>query len=132
PPNLAAALPGAVCATVSGPEGVTAVRMGAPAVESTGVATAGSAAVPGTVYVDHVIVRPGAGSLVAATASAGSGAAPVSLVTDLGLRYALAGDEVLGMLGYAGRTPLRLPAEVVALLPAGPALDPQTARLPAA
>jgi len=39
---------------------------------------------------------------------------------------------VLAMLGYSATAPTRLPVEVVALLPAGAALDPQAARSPVA
>jgi len=36
--------------------------------------------------------------------------------------------DALGILGYAGVRPVRMPSNLVALLPAGPALDPQRAR----
>jgi len=52
------------------------------------------------------------------------------LVTDLGVRYQVPSPDVLAMLGYAGVTPVPLPAEIVALLPTGPGLYPQAARAP--
>lgn len=67
--------------------------------------------------VDGVVVPPGRGAVVDAGGT-------LSVVTDLGMRYAVPSREVLAMLGYGDVTPLRLPAGVVALLPAGPALDP--------
>ncbi|MEV1160060.1 type VII secretion protein EccB, partial [Micromonospora chokoriensis] len=56
----------------------------------------------------------------------------VSVVTDLGRRYVLADREVLPMLGYGGVRPLRLPAGLVSLVPAGATLDPAAARAVAA
>jgi hypothetical protein len=43
----------------------------------------------------------------------------------------VAADGVLPMLGYGKVKPVRLPAGLVALVPAGAALDPEAARTPA-
>lgn len=80
------------------------------------------------VFVDHVLVKPGGGAVVEAVATPGATGGALCLVTDLGRRYVLAGTEVLGMLGYGDVRPLRLPAGLVSLVPAGAALDPTTAR----
>jgi hypothetical protein len=40
----------------------------------------------------------------------------------------LASRDLLPKLGYDGVAPLRMPAELVALLPVGPALDPAAAQ----
>jgi hypothetical protein len=61
----------------------------------------------------------------------GAGGGSLSVVTDLGVRYAVPGREVLGMLGYGGVRPVRMPASLVALLPSGRALNPDAARAPA-
>jgi hypothetical protein len=53
-------------------------------------------------------------------------------VTDLGVRYPVPTAAVLGLLGYAGVSPVRLPAGLVALLPSGRALDPAAALVPVA
>ncbi|MGC1210368.1 MAG: type VII secretion protein EccB, partial [Micromonospora sp.] len=53
-------------------------------------------------------------------------------VTDLGRRYVLADRAVLGMLGYPDVQPVRLPAGLVSLVPAGSPLDPSAARAVAA
>jgi hypothetical protein len=50
------------------------------------------------------------------------------LVTDLGVRYPVPAVDVLAVLGLGGAVPVRVPAEVMALLPLGPALYPQAAR----
>lgn len=125
------AVSGAICATVDGPNGAKEVRVEVPqlAKSATAVAT-GSRSTDGAVLTDKAIVRPGYGVLVTATTSAGASAGTVSLVTDTGRRYAVPSDTALSSLGYGGSKQVRMPAELVSLLPAGPALDPETARNP--
>jgi hypothetical protein len=81
---------------------------------------------PGPARVDLVHVARGQGAVVEAAASpdAPAGSGTVSLVTDSGHQYALASRELLGRLGYAKVRPTRVPAQLIAYLPAGPALDP--------
>jgi hypothetical protein len=55
----------------------------------------------------------------------------LALVTDLGRRHAVPDPAALDALGYAGQPPVDVPSQVLALLPAGPALDPAAALLPA-
>lgn len=107
---------GAVCAGEGRVVPDAALPDLATAVEVTRPAGAG-------VLVDRVLVAPGAGALVEAVASQ-TGPGTLCLVTDLGIRYALPGAEVAAMLGYGDQRPVRLPVEVVSLLPAGVALDP--------
>jgi hypothetical protein len=66
----------------------------------------------------------GAGALVRAAAGPGTADGAVFLVTEAGRRYAVPGEPARAALGYAGVPPLALPAATVALIPAGPALDP--------
>jgi hypothetical protein len=84
----------------------------------------------GRLVIDQLHLPRAHGALVeavsSATAPAGSGT--ISVVTDTGVRYPLADRTVTEALGYAGVTPLRVPAELVALLPDGPSLDPARAR----
>ncbi|MER7010308.1 type VII secretion protein EccB [Saccharopolyspora sp. NPDC000359] len=49
------------------------------------------------------------------------------VITDQGVKYPLSSDEVAGVLGYAGVPAVPVPAELLALLPTGPALDPSAA-----
>jgi type VII secretion protein EccB len=122
---------GAICATVDGPNGAKEVRVEVPRLAKSDAAVAtGSRSGDGTVLSDRAVVRPGYGVLVTATTSAGTSAGTVSLVTDAGKRYAVPNDTALAALGYAGSKRVRMPAELVSLLPAGPALDPATARNP--
>ncbi len=77
---------------------------------------------------DRVVIEPGYGVLVAAVPSPEQETGTLNLVTDLGYRYPLAGEGVPAMLGYSQVQPVRLPASLVVRLPAGPALDPTTAK----
>ncbi|HET6532874.1 MAG TPA: type VII secretion protein EccB [Actinoplanes sp.] len=99
-----------------------------------GVAVRGAATMPGGVQADLVYVARGKGALAVAAASpdAPAGTGTVSIVTDTGLRYPIAGRELLGRLGYGGVSPRQVPAQLVALLPQGPALDADEARRSAA
>jgi type VII secretion protein EccB len=76
----------------------------------------------GTPLADQVVVPPGWAALIEVS--------PVGtpmIVTDQGRGYAMAGPEVLGILGYGDMTPVRMPASLVARLPQGSGLDPQAA-----
>ncbi|MFJ9443434.1 type VII secretion protein EccB [Kitasatospora sp. NPDC101235] len=72
---------------------------------------------------DRIAVRPGRGALVRALSGAGAGSTEY-LVTEGGVRYPLPSAAAVKQLGYGGATPVAVPAAVVALLPAGPSLDP--------
>jgi type VII secretion protein EccB len=80
----------------------------------------------GKARVDLVYVARGNGALVEAIASpdAPEGSGTVSLITDAGLFYPLASRDLLSRFGYGSVRPTRIPAQLVAYLPAGPALDP--------
>jgi type VII secretion protein EccB len=80
---------------------------------------------------DRIVVPAGHGALVEAVASPSATTGALSLVTDVARRYPLPTPDVAELLGYPSVTPVRVPAALVALLPAGPALDPQAAHQPA-
>ncbi|WFE98938.1 type VII secretion protein EccB [Micromonospora sp. WMMD964] len=130
PPRLAAGGDGALCTRVADDGGVGEVRWGVPLRDLT--AAPRTAPTGGAVLADHVLVEPGRGAVVEATAAPGATGGAVSVVTDLGRRYVLSDREVLPMLGYGGVRPLRLPAGLVSLVPAGATLDPAAARTVAA
>ena len=79
---------------------------------------------------DRVVIASGHGALVSAAPSPGV-PGTLSVVSELGVRYPLSGTDVPAMLGYGGVAPASVPAGLVALLPAGPLLDPVAARTPA-
>jgi hypothetical protein len=95
-----------------------------------GAPVRGGTIVPGGVRADLVHVPRGQGAVVVAAASqnAPAEAGAVSIVTDTGRRYPIAARELLGKLGYGGSPLPQVPAQLVALLPQGPALDAATAR----
>ena len=70
--------------------------------------------------------------VAAASPNAPAESGTVSIVTDTGRRYPIASRDLLGRLGYGGTTPRQVPAQLIALLPQGPALDAAKARQPAA
>ncbi|GAB3158658.1 type VII secretion protein EccB [Micromonospora sonneratiae] len=84
----------------------------------------------GVALADRVEVTPGWAALVEAVPTPDAPVGTRYLVTDLGVRHALANQDVQRLLGYAGVEPLRLPASMIARLPEGPALDPVAARRP--
>ncbi|MBB3677839.1 type VII secretion protein EccB [Modestobacter versicolor] len=84
----------------------------------------------GVVLADRVVVRPGWGTLVESVTAPGAAGGTLTLVTDEGIRYPLPSERVAAVLGYGGVEPVRLPASLVARVPAGPALDVADARLP--
>jgi hypothetical protein len=72
----------------------------------------------------HVARGRGAVVETAASPDAPAGSGTVSLVTDSGRYYPLASRDLLSRFGYGNVRPTRVPAQLVAYLPAGPALDP--------
>jgi type VII secretion protein EccB len=124
-PALRRPASGAALCAAFGPDGIARVRI--PTVNRPGqaVETRG-----GPALADHVAVPPGAGAVIEVLASPGAPSGTLSLVTDLGVRYPVPSADVLAMLGYGGTAPVRVPAELAALLPAGPGLDPGAARAP--
>jgi type VII secretion protein EccB len=125
-----ARLGGAVCGVVRDPSGVAEVLIDAVVPEIGAAARTGSRTGAGGVLADLVLVPPGRGAVVEALASPGAPSGTLSVVTDLGRRHEVTGADVLSMLGFANARPVRLPAGVVALLPAGEALDPAAALAP--
>jgi type VII secretion protein EccB len=95
-----------------------------------GVAVAGISSASGGNQADLVHVARGKGAVVVgpASASAPAGSGTVGIVTDTGLLYTLAGRDLLPKLGYGGVELQQIPAQLLALLPRGPSLDPAQAR----
>jgi type VII secretion protein EccB len=84
----------------------------------------------GASLADEIAVPPGRGAVIEAMPAPDAPSGTLHVVTDLGVRHPVPSAEVLSMLGYAGVSPVRVPAEVAALMPVGPALYPQAAREP--
>jgi type VII secretion protein EccB len=81
---------------------------------------------------DRVLVPGGQGALVRVLPAPDAPATGTTryLITDQGIKYALPSDEadkVQQNLGYPDVTPTPVPSYLLALIPAGPALDPRAA-----
>jgi type VII secretion protein EccB len=131
PPQVVTPEGGTVCAVVQGDSGISDVRVSTRVPDASGGARTGARTEGGTVLADLVVVQPGRGAVVESAPAPGADGGALSVVTDLGVRYAVPGRDVLGMLGYGGVRPVRMPASLVSLLPSGKALNPDAARAPA-
>ena len=85
--------------------------------------------------IEQVVIPGGQGVLAQGTPAAGTPAgdatgSTVYLITDQGIRYPLGkrSGDAQSALGYAGVTPLAVPASVLALIPVGPTLDAESAK----
>ncbi|GAB2960877.1 type VII secretion protein EccB [Micromonospora polyrhachis] len=120
----------AICATFGNPVDPPRLTID-PATAQTGPATTTGRSAQGAALVDRVEVPPGWAALVEAMPSPDAAAGTRYLVSDLGIRHALADQDVQRRLGYESAAPVRLPAGLVARIPEGPVLDPAAARRPA-
>lgn len=80
--------------------------------------------VRGTPLADRVVVPPGRVAVVETMPSPAAPVGALSVVTDLGVQHPVAGPDVLATLGFDGVTPVRMPASLVARIPATSGLDP--------
>jgi type VII secretion protein EccB len=130
-PAVATPPEGTICAVVRGDSGVAEVRVSTKVPDPAEAVRTGERTEGGTVLADLVVVPPGRGAVVESAPAPGASGGALSVVTDLGVRYAVPSREVLSMLGYGSVRPVRMPASLVSLLPSGHALDPDAARAPA-
>ena len=100
-PQLVATAGDTVCGVVTDDSGVGQIRYGVTPVDTDGGSPAATA--PGAV--DHIAVPPGQGAVVEAVAAPGAAGGGLMIVTDLGVRHAVADRQVLDRLGYARRRP---------------------------
>jgi type VII secretion protein EccB len=77
---------------------------------------------------DRVVVPPGSAIVVEAMPSPQAQAGTVVVVTDLGRSHPIASRDILGVLGFDGVQPVRMPAGLVARIPLGSGLDPAVAK----
>jgi type VII secretion protein EccB len=145
PPGLPMAVPAvsgvsagtaALCAVYSGSSAVDApVTVDAFAQVPDALAPADQPSPPlstdGVPVADDVTLPGGHGALAASLTPAGATApGNLYLVTDQGLKFPIPRTNaaaVQASLGFGGVAPVAVPASVLALIPTGPALDPQAA-----
>ncbi|MEV7968401.1 type VII secretion protein EccB [Sphaerisporangium sp. NPDC088356] len=83
-------------------------------------------------HVDQVMLPPGGAVLAGLLPGEGrlDAVQNYSLITDQGRRFALASGDLLPKLGYEQSEVAPLPAQLLHLIPEGPALDPAAAHVP--
>lgn len=127
PPALATVNAGeTICATTKDPAQPVEIKVGGAAAGLDGAVptvAVGSASAP---YADAVLVRAGSFEIVRVPGSGG-----YTVVTDVGVRYAVPTADALAMLGYAPAAAIDVPTALVTLVPAGVNLDPAAALRPA-
>jgi type VII secretion protein EccB len=140
PPGYTDAEPAMVCTeaavgsaatTATAPTVVVYPRLAAPEVTDDLPARTGP---DGVRLADHVALPSGKATLVRTLAAPGDTTPNTTtyLVTDQGVRYALPRTntkEVLASLDYGGLESTPVPTYLLALMPIGPTLDPDAARL---
>ncbi|HWH01897.1 MAG TPA: type VII secretion protein EccB [Pilimelia sp.] len=129
-PELATPEAAALCAVVRDEVGVAEIRLNPQLPDPAETFATPRRTADGGVLADYVVIPPGRGALVEAVAGPG-GSGAVSIVVAPGRRHTLPTDRARAALGYGAVRPIRLPAGLVALLPAGSALDPEAAAQPA-
>ncbi|WAL66520.1 type VII secretion protein EccB [Amycolatopsis cynarae] len=76
---------------------------------------------------DEVVIPAGGGVLARDQPAPGATPGPAYLITEVGTRFPLADANVMAALGYSESSVVRVPAELLQLLPAGPLLSVQGA-----
>jgi type VII secretion protein EccB len=111
-----------VCAAlVSGSQGTVAIST--RTVAPTNTAATAEPTDHGTAVASAVRVPSGRGALVKLTSNVSDTIGTEYLVTDLGVKYPIAGSSVLNDLGLANVAPAALPLGFINLMPTGPALS---------
>lgn len=83
---------------------------------------------PACLPVDATAVRPGHGALVKALGAGGTDVGSTTyFVADNGVKYRLLSQAAQKALGYDGAAAQALPSPLLAMLPSGPDLSPETA-----
>lgn len=123
-PSEEARAVGGACASFR--DGETEPRLAVPPGERPPSDPEGDSELSAQGLADVVTVPPGTGVL--AQAPLGSA---VDLISEPGVRYTAATLQTLAGFGYSNETPVRLPAELLAIIPPGGVLDPEAARRPA-
>lgn len=129
PVDPVSAAGGSAC-VAAGSDGVPwlGTRGSASAAAGAGAAAGAAAsgpAVPGPAASGGTAVRvpPGSGVVVEEANAAGGSTGAVWFVDDTGRRFAVAGAEALGALGFEAAARVKVPTGLLAALPTGPALD---------
>lgn len=120
-PDLETQSTNAVCAVFSEDEDLP--RMAVPAQTEVASAPTSESRTASAGGADRVELKPGEGMLAASP-----DAKAVYFIGAPGSLYAAAGVATLAGFGYGEVEPVVVPAELIAILPQGPAMDPEKAR----
>lgn len=129
--RLPADRPVPLCAETADARVPPVVSYGGELSPAAGAIPTGGASPAGTRLADLVRVPPSRVAVVRALPSATASTGAFQLVTDVGLRFPVPSEEVLGILGYPPAAAVDMPAGLVQRIPAGPTLDPAAALQPA-
>jgi len=122
PPRLSAVGAGdTVCAEFGANAAAPALSIGSP-VTAAGVPTGGRTNSGGTLA-DLVAVPSGRAALVVSEPTTGFPIGGWSLITDTGYRYPVVSEQDVQFLGYDPAAADRVPAALLARIPAGPSLS---------
>ncbi|HET6215142.1 MAG TPA: type VII secretion protein EccB, partial [Micromonosporaceae bacterium] len=128
PPNLATPTASELlCAVTNDARTAPGITVGGTVPGLEAASPTGSVSPEGVRLADRVLVPAGRLAIVRVLASPTAEAGAYYLVTDLGIRYAVASSTALQMLGYQPEQAVGVPADLVTRLPSGPALDPVAA-----
>jgi type VII secretion protein EccB len=130
-PKMATTEGGVVCGDAPDDRGVQNIRVGADLSKIADPPPTTAQSPQGGALADQVVLEAGRGVVVEAAAAPGATGGAISVITDQGRRHPVTNADVLGNLGYASAKRVRMPANLVSLVPQGPALDPDKARNPA-
>jgi type VII secretion protein EccB len=125
PPELVTPPPGSVPCMLFGPSATG--ELGAAA-ELLPLGLVNAGAVPVAQHVagttaDQVAIPVGSGVLARDLPAPGAAPSAAYLITEVGIKYPLANTDVMAALGYSESSVVRVPAEMLALLPTGPLLS---------
>jgi type VII secretion protein EccB len=128
PPKLATVNPNAqVCASTTAATAPPELSVGGTVPGLNTAVPTGSTSRAGTPLADRIVAPGGRVTVLKVLGTPGA----YSLVTDLGIRYAVPSDVALQLLGYAPDQVVEIPSTLISLIPAGPTLDPAAALRPA-
>jgi type VII secretion protein EccB len=117
-----------LCATGDGTD-TTTITVGAALPLPSGAAPITTSGGTGQLA-DEVYVPPGSGALLRVRTGLTTSTGATYLVTDTGLKYLVPTPAAVAALGYGSVTPVSVSEPLLALLPTGPALDPDKAGIP--
>jgi type VII secretion protein EccB len=114
----------------SGTQGARVAVGGTVPTPATASASPGSGAAKGVV--DQVVLPPGDGALLGLLPPNGqvTSISAYSVLTDQGLRFAVPSTDIAAKLGFDVKKVAPVPGNLLHLIPQGPTLDPDQAKLP--